>query len=165
MASFATSYIPTTSAQVTRNADQASMTGTNFSSWYNQSQGSVYTESDCVVSAGLAGSYRPFSLSNNSLFYQINQGQVYEYYTGYAFNISINSTGKAATSIKNGAMAVVFNGGSASTSTGVFSGSVYNTLCIGSGPLTNANFLNGHIRKLTYYPQALSSANLVALTS
>jgi hypothetical protein len=163
---FATSYIPTTSAQVTRNADRASMTGTNFSSWYNQSQGSVYIESDCVVSAGLSGLYRSFSLSNNSSFYQINQGQVYEYYAGgYVFNSSINSTGKAATSIKNGAMAAVFNGGSASTSTGVFSGSVYNTLCIGSGPFTSVNFLNGHIRKLSYYPQALSSANLVALTS
>ena len=27
------------------------------------------------------------------------------------------------------------------------------------------NYLNGHIRKLSYYPQALSSANLIALTS
>lgn len=34
---FATSYIPTTSAQVTRAADVAVMTSTNFSSWYNQS--------------------------------------------------------------------------------------------------------------------------------
>ena len=33
---FPTSYIPTTSAQVTRAADAASMTGTNFSNWYRQ---------------------------------------------------------------------------------------------------------------------------------
>jgi len=33
--SFPTSYIPTTSATVTRAADVASMTGANFSSWFN----------------------------------------------------------------------------------------------------------------------------------
>jgi hypothetical protein len=37
--SFPTSYIPTTTATVTRAADVASMTGTNFSSWYNNSEG------------------------------------------------------------------------------------------------------------------------------
>jgi hypothetical protein len=36
---FATSYIPTAASQVTRNADNVSMTGTNFSSWYNASEG------------------------------------------------------------------------------------------------------------------------------
>ena len=51
---YATSYIPTvastvtraadtsTSATVTRAADLASMTGTNFSSWYRQDQGTIY---------------------------------------------------------------------------------------------------------------------------
>lgn len=36
---FPTSYIPTVAATVTRNADVATMTGTNFSSWFNASQG------------------------------------------------------------------------------------------------------------------------------
>lgn len=36
---FATSYIPTTASQVTRTADVAVMTSTNFSSWYNASEG------------------------------------------------------------------------------------------------------------------------------
>jgi len=40
--SFPTSYIPTTSSTVTRTADNASMVGENFSSWYNQSEGTVY---------------------------------------------------------------------------------------------------------------------------
>jgi hypothetical protein len=39
--SFATSFIPTAGAAVTRNADVASMTGTNFSSWYNANGGSL----------------------------------------------------------------------------------------------------------------------------
>jgi hypothetical protein len=36
---FATSYIPTTTTSLTRNADAVSMTGTNFSDWYNASEG------------------------------------------------------------------------------------------------------------------------------
>jgi hypothetical protein len=41
---FSTSYIPTVAATVTRSADIATMTGTNFSSWYNQSQGTFITQ-------------------------------------------------------------------------------------------------------------------------
>jgi hypothetical protein len=36
---FATSYIPTVASQATRNPDLVSMTGTNFSDWYNASEG------------------------------------------------------------------------------------------------------------------------------
>ena len=42
--SFPTSYIPTTSSTVTRAADAASITGTNFSSWYNSTAGSFYAD-------------------------------------------------------------------------------------------------------------------------
>ena len=42
--SFATSYIPTVASQVTRAADVAVMTGTNFSSWYNQSEGTILSQ-------------------------------------------------------------------------------------------------------------------------
>ena len=37
--SFPTSYIPTSGSTVTRAVDVASITGTNFSSWFNQSEG------------------------------------------------------------------------------------------------------------------------------
>jgi hypothetical protein len=41
---YATSYISTDSTVggITRNPDNASMTGTNFSSWYNQSEGTLF---------------------------------------------------------------------------------------------------------------------------
>ena len=41
--SFPTSYIPTSGSIVTRNADNASITGTNFSGWYNQSGYTIFT--------------------------------------------------------------------------------------------------------------------------
>ena len=51
---FPTSYIPTVASTVTRATDQASMTGTNFSSWYNQSKGSFYVEADSSVNGSSA---------------------------------------------------------------------------------------------------------------
>ena len=44
--SFATSYIPTVGTALSRAADSASMSGVNFSSWYNSSQSSFYIEFD-----------------------------------------------------------------------------------------------------------------------
>ena len=40
--SFPTSYIPTVASTVTRAVDGADMTGTNFSSWYRQDEGSLF---------------------------------------------------------------------------------------------------------------------------
>jgi hypothetical protein len=53
--SFPTSYIPTTTATVTRSADVASITGTNFSSWYRQDEGTVFVEGQFV--GGTASSF------------------------------------------------------------------------------------------------------------
>jgi hypothetical protein len=39
LGAFATSFIPTAGSAVTRNADLATMTGTNFSDWFNASEG------------------------------------------------------------------------------------------------------------------------------
>ena len=39
-----TSYIPTTTAAVTRNADVPTITGTAFSGWYNQTEGTLFAE-------------------------------------------------------------------------------------------------------------------------
>jgi hypothetical protein len=41
---FMTSYIPTTGTTATRAADVASITGSNFSSFYNQTEGTVFAE-------------------------------------------------------------------------------------------------------------------------
>lgn len=55
---FATSYIPTTTTALTRNADVATMTGTNFSDWYNASEGAFaasgyFRDASAVGTAGL----------------------------------------------------------------------------------------------------------------
>jgi ABC-type cobalt transport system substrate-binding protein len=47
LGAFPTSVIPTTASTVTRTADNVSMRGENFSSWYNSSEGSIFTAFRC----------------------------------------------------------------------------------------------------------------------
>jgi hypothetical protein len=63
-ASFPTSYIPTTTATVTRSADVASITGTNFSSWYRQDEGTLYAEGSVPV--GVSGARALASISDGT---------------------------------------------------------------------------------------------------
>jgi len=59
--SFPTSYIPTASSTVTRAADVASITGTNFSSFYNEPASTLYIESPNFPNYG--------NISNSSFVY------------------------------------------------------------------------------------------------
>ena len=67
LGAFSTSAIPTSGTALTRNADFATMTGTNFSSWYNQSQGTVFCS---VILPQLAASARYVQMDDgtDSLF-------------------------------------------------------------------------------------------------
>ena len=68
---FPTSYIPTSAGISTRGADNVTMTGTNFSDWYNQDEGTVY------VSQKLKGVQDD---SRNNLVYKINGGGGSDYF-------------------------------------------------------------------------------------
>jgi hypothetical protein len=52
---FATSYIPTTTAAVTRSADVASITGSAFSSWYSQSEGTLFAQTQVAEYSSTTG--------------------------------------------------------------------------------------------------------------
>jgi hypothetical protein len=57
--SFATSYIPTSGSTVTRSVDEATITGTNFTDWYNSSEGTIFAK----YSAGTYASESPFGIT------------------------------------------------------------------------------------------------------
>jgi hypothetical protein len=61
---FATSPILTSTATATRAADVASITGSNFSSWYNQTEGTVFAETQLqsIAARTVAG----FDINDNS---------------------------------------------------------------------------------------------------
>jgi hypothetical protein len=66
---FPTSYIPTSGGTATRNPDSVTMTGDNFSDWYNQSEGTVYA--DTRVVGVQTGRYdRLWAITNSDLNFQ-----------------------------------------------------------------------------------------------
>ena len=175
MASFATSYIPTVASTVTRAADQASMTGTNFSSWYNQSQGSFYLDVDSAK-GDYPQLFELFSSSNAYLkvgkeFANSLPATTIAYRAGNFGDIYyINTTatqGKLAFNVTLLDTKISVNGVAPVTAT-ITQGKqlgIFNTLSIGYSIANGGRYCNTYIKKLTYYPKALTSTELVALTS
>ena len=170
--SFATSYIPTVASTVTRAADAASMTGTNFSSWYNQAQGSLYAEADAYIT-GFSPMFTVIQgVSQNyiiSLFKSDQQPAVY-INAVLSANLTpgtqiVNTFGKLAWSQNRTVFTSCLNARTPVTATSTADIPTMDTLVIGGSGVSGGLQLNGHIKKLSYYPVALSSSNLVALTS
>jgi len=175
MASFATSYIPTEGSTVTRAADVASITGSNFSSWYRQDEGTIYHL------------YKPFGVASGRRIFSLDDGTGDNRYLGAASNgsgssgnyIEITSggagqgflgTGDAYTETQqSGAFAYILNnagfsknGLTASLDSSVLIPTI-NTLNIGSD-FNNTAVLNGTIRRLTYWPTRLGNDTLQTIT-
>lgn len=168
---FATSYIPTVASQVTRTADVASITGSLFSQWYRQDEGTFVAEGSLqgqyphLINARTDSSnsieiYAQSVGANRSGNVDVKNGGVVQSSTQTAS--SSTTPFKLATVYKPNDFATVFNGGSVVTDT---SGSVptVNVLHIGSRYGTEY-FGNGHIRTITYYPTRLTNDQLQAIT-
>ena len=167
---FPTSYIPTTTAAVTRSADVASITGSAFSGWYSQSEGTVYHQGRTPINAN---------------FFSIDDGTVDNRITSYmpsatapAFFVGASGATQAnisSSAITAGSMfaqasaykvadfVIVTNGGTVSTDT---SGSVptVNRMVIGTN-VSGTAAVNGTIRRLCFWPQRLTNSTLQSITS
>ena len=178
---FATSVIPTTTTALTRNADVASMTGTNFSSWFNASQGTLLNQFSVIgYQSTLAfPSSSTISDNTNSNRYSLantNTGaNLYSYAeiasggvtqagffgaSGSAFGV--NAVRKVALTYATNDCAFTTQGLSAQTDTSVTLPTV-DRLYIGLGA-TGSGPINGHIQRIAYYPTRLANAQLQALT-
>ncbi len=168
---FATPYIPTVAAQVTRVADSAVMTGVNFSSWFNPEQGSFVASALTANTAATGGILSAEDgTTSNRMQLRNNSSGVMSWtsvITGTA-DVAITNGSFAANIYKLGAATYKFNdyaascdGAAVSTDT-VARVPIVDRLVIGGG--TSQNLINGYIRRLTYYPQALTAANLQAVT-
>jgi hypothetical protein len=164
---FPTSYIATTSASVTRNADATSMTGTNFSSWFNNAEGTFYSEAVLRVSDGAVLSVNDGSTSNfmSQLYRFGTQMRFWVVSTGTdqaTVNTSVSGQTKQASAYKFNDIAQSVNGATVSTDTSAII-PVVSQLNIGLRYTSN-NF-NSTIKKIAYYPSRLSNAQLQALTA
>lgn len=173
--SFATRYIKTEAAQVTRSADAASMTGANFSSWYRADEGTVYCEGFISPDVdGSVGNYY-FALSDGTISNMMHIADINgtrsqiitSGVTQFDQTIGAEPTAgvKAALAYKNNDCVSCVNSSVGSVDTSVFLPSV-NQLKIGvRGDFANGTSANGTIKKLAYYPARLTNAALQALTT
>ena len=166
---FPTSYIPTTSAQVTRASDNASMTGTNFSSWYNQSQGTFYMDFKSIYSGSASPQTRLIYFSNNGQIpiYTNNGGNgVYSYdgtsasqQTGLTFGTRFQITSSYGSAGKQ----LVLNASAVATSTYNNAFANQANIYIGNDN-AGTNQANGWIKKMAYYPIQVTASQSQALT-
>jgi hypothetical protein len=170
---FATSYIPTVASQVTRSLDVAVMTGTNFSSWYNATEGTLYGQADWL------------GLSNNDYFFALNNGS-----TSNIIALGVSSTPatrfivtdggvtqasvsgptpvanvafKIAGAYRVNSFAAATNGTLGTVDTSGAVPSVDQASLTSSSGTTNQ--FNGHIRQIVYYPRRLANSELQAITA
>jgi hypothetical protein len=174
----ASSYIPTGASQATRNADECSMTGTNFSSWYTQSQGTLLvagrTSARYVDSAGFDFPAILTVDSNNHIGAAVWNGVAYGIVrAGGAFRLNYatlatvnnNSAFKTAIAFANADYAGVANNGSPVTASSGSPPTTLNTLALGSNRAGTGNAYFGHVSLVKFWPTRLTNAQLQSLTT
>lgn len=184
---FATSYIPTVSASVVRSADVCNITGSAFTGFYNQSEGSFVAEYDRSVNAA-AGTkftwmvlalYNPSSVSTYSVIQSsaASDGRVVYRNAGvdvFSVNPSLlaaNTMIKSSYGYKSGDFASARNGVATGTGAGAIpTASSFDRIEFGFSNngvfgAPNSQYLDGHIASVRYYRKKLSNSKLVSLTA
>lgn len=173
--SFPTSYIPTTNSTVTRTADNVYMVGENFSSWYNQSEGTIYVKHKTYLesnpfnriwtitdqtSNNVYGIYYP-ALNNKIDALKTISGSP-NFISGISGSANKHNTfNNTMFSYNDNGSSLVTNGGTANTS--IVAGRLnLSRLNIGLSEFNIGNYI--HLSQLTYYPRRLTNAQLINLT-
>lgn len=156
---FATSYIQTVASTVARAEDVPLMSGTNFSDWFNPAEGTFLVEADTFKPTTLAASATAVAVSDGTA----NERFLLRFLTGNAEGAIVdgnvvqaqmqqaytpNSVERLALAYKADNFAFARNGVLAATD---FVGTLptVDRLNFGAPPL------NGHVRRLFYWPKAL----------
>ena len=170
--SVATSYIPTTTASVTRNADVINLSGA-VSGCIGQTEGTIYLETNALISGAsdlfsfARATTNTVSITKNSS--NIIQSTVYTSGPSPALNIASSGTVsgnlKIAVAYKTGESALYINGVQIGTSSTAFSF----TAALTQININPTGFFEGignqRIRTLSLYTTRLTNAQLAALTT
>lgn len=170
---FATSYIPTVASQVTRTADVATMTGTNFSDWFNASAGTLQASGVSVVptnvgSVRLVASIYDTTALNNALRLEklSADARCIKTISGSASVYGLvqwvfNSRMSLAIAYSSNAGRASVNGAAGANLT---SGAPTGLATLGIGGAGASNILNGWVQKINYWPQQLTSNEVQAFS-
>jgi len=175
---FPTSYIPTTTASVIRSADVCSISGSDFSGFYNPLEGTTFVSGDKNSSFNTTGSYFSYqagatevgplmSRTPTVLLGRIRNNAALDL-TNLDFVQSPSGEKKLAVAWKATSDSndrAYCSGGVILTKTNPNAGTAANnqtTLTIGSRP--SASVFNGTISSLRYYKKRLPNVKLQAIT-
>jgi hypothetical protein len=171
---FPTSYIPTTSASVTRAVDVAQVN--TVSPWYNASEGTLCAEV-MLPSLPTTGTFPNFvsindgsanenlSISSNDTGARrviVRSGGASVWEANAGGTLTVNVASKWALGAKSGNFGSAYDGVAGSTSSLVGFPTGITQMQLGRRGLSNQS--NVWIRRVTYYPLRLSQAELQAIT-
>jgi hypothetical protein len=164
-ASTPSSYIPTTTAAVTRSADVASITGSAFSSWYRQDEGTVFcagvsmssSPGPMLVLRDATAANRHQIGINNAVIVASSAVQA-----SFGFAIAGQARCSFGYALNNSAFVTNLNAIATDINCLMPSGVTYAT--IGKFDFGGGESHNGTIRRLTFWPQRLSNASLQSIT-
>jgi hypothetical protein len=183
---FPTSYIPTLGSTRTRAADNASITGKNFSEWYRQDEGTV------LVNLSKRVPFHTDYINPRTGLVAITQAMFRGIYIDYrkdAIRVDgtsrnsatsflaaiINTSSKSPNILKSALSYSIINSTfsfisnlSQNVNSQTLSPTVNKDLFIGrsvaSGTGSGSQYTNGTISRLTYFPKRLPNEQLIALT-
>jgi hypothetical protein len=172
---FPTSYIPTTTAAVTRSADVASISGAAFSSWYNQAAGTLFVEG---ATAGLVATtgYVAINAASSTNRIDIRQSRSNPTVTGSSISASWSQISAAPVLVANTfykqALAISGSnhgnsiGGGLDVSSSAIGDIAATQLILGmrDGQTAPTGGSSSLFKRLTFFPQRLSNSTLQELT-
>jgi hypothetical protein len=168
---FASSFIPTAGVAVTRVADSAVMTGTNFSDWFNTSEGTFVASASIDSTASNRGVYAASDGTNNNRIYLSTTTDTNHLVVASGSNqanitvagvVSDNTVFRDAFAYRANDINGATNGvlGAADPASTL---PVVNQFRLGARG-DNSIRLDGRIRSITYYATRLFDTQLQALT-
>lgn len=179
---FATSYIPTVASTVSRSADVATMTGTNFSSWYNQNEGTFVFNFGAFNFAGVMAGSGPYDAAIGAVTNGVRAGRQFsaQNFNGWVVQNKTGTpvgtaaiSGSSAFGPISGPVAAhrlaIFQ--TPSSAGGVVNGGVVSSTALTVAPTGTADMfyinpsMNGWFRAIAYYNTRLPNTQLQTLTA
>ena len=170
-----TSYIPTTTAAVTRAADIASISGANLSSWYNQAEGTVFAEgtANSIAEGGMMWDLNPNATFDSNV-YLFGSPTIWGLYvvdwpSSFSGTVVASKAAKTVAALKTNNSRLAANGLLSPPVNGPINPAI-TTLYIANadytGTLPGVTYnLNGPIKRLTYYPVRLTDVAIQGLST
>lgn len=165
---FSTSYIPTTTGTVQRNPDVATMTSTNFSSWWSAGSGTAVARALPTTVTGIRPAMQfDDTTSDNIIALRGNDANPELYVKAVtdqaqidAGTLTANSTYMLSGGWATDNCAAAINGAAAVLDPSATIPTVTQARLGSDG----TNYLNGHLQSLRYWPQRLTDAELQAFS-